>query len=130
MTGFCYFKLLYLLCMKGTKHDSAVPSPSPMLIKLSFSLLRNQIHFLQNRKCCYYCSYCGIMVVLVSYIVNCFASTCHRHVVYDEIRSSFGIRCIDVIFVCLFAKSNPFYRLCAWLHQWHPLIKPIYEIEE
>jgi hypothetical protein len=19
------------------------------------------------------------------------------------------------------------FRLCAWMHQWHPLIKPIYE---
>lgn len=26
--------------------------------------------------------------------------------------------------------NSAYHRLCAWLHQWHPLIKPIYEGEE
>lgn len=33
-----------------------------------------------------------------------------------------------VIIVC--TVSTWLFWLCAWLHQWHPLIKPIYEAEE
>ena len=30
-------------------------------------------------------------------------------------------------FVLIFFLFFPYRRLCAWMHQWHPLIQPIYE---
>jgi len=37
---------------------------------------------------------------------------------------------IGNVVIIVASVASWLFWLCAWLHQWHPLIKPIYEIEE
>lgn len=79
------FQASGFIVYQRNKHDSAVPSPSPMLIKLSVSFFAIILLFFYR---------IGNVVIIVASV------------------------------------ASWLFWLCAWLHQWHPLIKPIYEIEE